>query len=767
MKRMKKKVVAMVTLAMFMMTLLPMAAFAATKVDLDQSYFKTTVENEAVDVNEEFGVELRVNDEKGNGVNTPNGVTYVWLEDENGDVVYDVSYKVQSAWQQGVVLSNGYAFKATGNGTGLQAIKVSKAGEYTLKAGFLLGDNSGDKLATNDKNDLVLLKGSADYDTYQTVSVDKENVTVDKITVAGAKNETEKGGNLLFATSQDPDKAQALVPNGITKLEVNATVAFKKNDNGTDPDKKDQVVTIENRYNNIAIVDAQDKAIEEVKTDNKGNVRFFVRPDASVGDGYYTFTLKAGDASYDLSIKIGEDDKDVKTLEVVDTDATVVAKDEKVLDSVAKFIAKDEKGNVVAPEPLAAAVDVITEPKKNKAEFEVVKVKDEDAYTLQVKDDKELAVGDYVVRVALTKERSSIDLEFTVDKFGEAVDIKFGDVKDAAGTKVENDKVVVDKTYTGEVLLVDKNGVTKRADKATIGVSGDAATSENVTSGTYGFKVAKSIKDTADNNETSVGSEITVTVYDNTVKKNIQKVFTVVDSEDAKTLAFDSEAGKVQENNTVKVTLVDENGDVVKEKADNPFNYYVVSQSNEDANIHVATTENLNKDGKGKITVYSDKETTAEIVVYVQINNKVYGNTLKYTFGAEDVLADTSVVMTLGSTEMLVNNNIVDMKDAAPFAQNNRTYVPFRALGEALGAQVDYDKDAKTVTYTLGGTEIVMTLDSKTYTVNGAEKTMDVAPFAKDNRTYVPVRFVGEALGFKVTGLQNGAGQYVGVAFTK
>ncbi|MDQ9823435.1 hypothetical protein RFZ44_08775, partial [Acinetobacter sp. 163] len=80
---------------------------------------------------------------------------------------------VQSAWQQGVVLNNGYAFRATGNGTDLQAIKVSKAGEYTLKAGFLLGDNSGDKLATNDKNDLVLLKGSADYDTYQTVSVDK------------------------------------------------------------------------------------------------------------------------------------------------------------------------------------------------------------------------------------------------------------------------------------------------------------------------------------------------------------------------------------------------------------------------------------------------------------------------------------------------------------------------------------------------------------------------------------------------------------------
>ena len=604
---------------------------------------------------------------------------------------------------------------------------------------------------------MVLLKGSADYADYQTVSVAAETVTLDKITVANAKNETEKGGSLDFGK----------VANGVNELGVVATVVAKDGAN-----TKDQVVTIENAYDNIAIVDANDKALTEVKADRNGQVKFFVRPDASVGDGYYTFTLTAGDVSYDLTVKIGEDNTDVKTLEVVDTDATVVAKDEKVLDSVAKFIAKDEKGNVVAKSTsdmqALTTVKVLTEPKKNKATFDVEKIDNEDAYTLKVTNGT-LEVGDYVVRVALDGESSSVDLKFTVDKFGEAVDIKFGDVKDSKNSKVENDEVLVGETYTGDVLLVDENGVTKKADKATIGVDGVAVVDTNVTvgSGQYKFKVEKVTTDSAGNNETTVGSEITVTVYDSSVKKNIQKVFTVVESEDAKTLEFDSEAGKVQNNNTVKVSLVDENGNVVKVGNNNPFKYYVVSQSNEDANVYVASAENLNN-GKGKLTVYSDKETTAEIVVYVQTDDKkVYGSTLKYTFGAEDVLADTSVVMTLGSTEMLVNNNIVDMKDAAPFAQNNRTYVPFRALGEALGAQVDYDKDAKTVTYTLGGTKIVMTLDSKTYTVNGKEKTMDVAPFAKDNRTYVPVRFVGEGLGFTVTGLQNGAGQYVGVAFTK
>ncbi|MCW2279009.1 copper amine oxidase N-terminal domain-containing protein, partial [Heliophilum fasciatum] len=33
------------------------------------------------------------------------------------------------------------------------------------------------------------------------------------------------------------------------------------------------------------------------------------------------------------------------------------------------------------------------------------------------------------------------------------------------------------------------------------------------------------------------------------------------------------------------------------------------------------------------------------------------------------------------------------------------------------------------------------------YTVNGMEKSMDVAPYIKNSRTYMPVRYVAEALG--------------------
>jgi len=43
--------------------------------------------------------------------------------------------------------------------------------------------------------------------------------------------------------------------------------------------------------------------------------------------------------------------------------------------------------------------------------------------------------------------------------------------------------------------------------------------------------------------------------------------------------------------------------------------------------------------------------------------------------------------------------------------------------------------------------EAVFTLNSTTYTVNGEQMTMDVAPYLKDGRTYLPVRYVGYALG--------------------
>ena len=284
--------------------------------------------------------------------------------------------------------------------------------------------------------------------------------------------------------------------------------------------------------------------------------------------------------------------------------------------------------------------------------------------------------------------------------------------------------------------------------------------------------VKHDFKISVDNSTDVVGTVIKVKAFDSENGKLVQKELTVVDGLSEYSLAFDSENGPANKENTVNVTVVDEDGNVVD--VDGAKIYaYVDGKSVEDANVEANTnTDNTVNNGKGVIKLYSDVETKADIVVAVvdpkgANNNAIYAGTLSYTFGKENVNAEKSVVMTIGSSDLVVDNNIVT-GDAAPYVADNRTMVPIRALTESFGAKVDYDNDAKTVTIVDGDTTIVMTIGETTYTVNGEEKTMDVAPvIGSSDRTYVPVRFVAEALGYEVTALYAADGTTSSVVFQK
>lgn len=95
--------------------------------------------------------------------------------------------------------------------------------------------------------------------------------------------------------------------------------------------------------------------------------------------------------------------------------------------------------------------------------------------------------------------------------------------------------------------------------------------------------------------------------------------------------------------------------------------------------------------------------------------------------------------------------------DVAPFIQDGRAMAPVRNLAEAMGFEVTWVEPDR-INMVRGDTSISMYVGKHTYTVNGVEKTMDVAPFIEDGRrTLVPVRFVAEELGCRVEydGLSN------------
>lgn len=93
--------------------------------------------------------------------------------------------------------------------------------------------------------------------------------------------------------------------------------------------------------------------------------------------------------------------------------------------------------------------------------------------------------------------------------------------------------------------------------------------------------------------------------------------------------------------------------------------------------------------------------------------------------------------------------------DVQPFFEDGRTMVPFRAVAEALGAEVGYDSG--TVSASLGGKVCRFAIGGDTLTVSDRAtgkvlKTvpLDTSPIEKDGRTCVPVRFLAESLGLTV-----------------
>ncbi len=124
-------------------------------------------------------------------------------------------------------------------------------------------------------------------------------------------------------------------------------------------------------------------------------------------------------------------------------------------------------------------------------------------------------------------------------------------------------------------------------------------------------------------------------------------------------------------------------------------------------------------------------------------------NTLKtmLTGIAVVLLLGTAAVSTLaaeGDLTVKVGGQVVDFPDQEPTIKNDRTLVPVRFVAEALGYDVDWNPDTRSVI--IDGGRIVMTIDSQTATIDGKNVTLDVSPTIINERTMVPLRVVAETL---------------------
>lgn len=93
----------------------------------------------------------------------------------------------------------------------------------------------------------------------------------------------------------------------------------------------------------------------------------------------------------------------------------------------------------------------------------------------------------------------------------------------------------------------------------------------------------------------------------------------------------------------------------------------------------------------------------------------------------------------------------VNFPDEQPFIdKNSRTLVPVRFVSEALGYKVTWDAKNNKVTI-VGSKTIVLTINSKNAVVDGKTVKMDSQAVLKNGRTFVPLRFISEGMGCQVS----------------
>ncbi|AFC30878.1 hypothetical protein PM3016_4096 [Paenibacillus mucilaginosus 3016] len=82
-----------------------------------------------------------------------------------------------------------------------------------------------------------------------------------------------------------------------------------------------------------------------------------------------------------------------------------------------------------------------------------------------------------------------------------------------------------------------------------------------------------------------------------------------------------------------------------------------------------------------------------------------------------------------------------------PLLEDGTTLVQLRPLVEALGVELVWNAQDRTIRGTADGQSFLLTVDSGKAQVNGQEVTLEKAPRIVDGNTLIPLRFVSEATG--------------------
>ena len=113
---------------------------------------------------------------------------------------------------------------------------------------------------------------------------------------------------------------------------------------------------------------------------------------------------------------------------------------------------------------------------------------------------------------------------------------------------------------------------------------------------------------------------------------------------------------------------------------------------------------------------------------------------------------ETKTIITIGSQTLeKVMNGVRTVKnmDSAPYIKRGRTMLPLRYLAEAIGYKVFWLNETRTVVIVDLGLRVEIPVDTNLIIVNGVKYTSDVNPEIVNHRTMLPIANIARALGLK------------------
>ncbi|MGI6575359.1 MAG: stalk domain-containing protein [bacterium] len=406
--------------------------------------------------------------------------------------------------------------------------------------------------------------------------------------------------------------------------------------------------------------------------------------------------------------------------------------------------------------------EVVTEPEDSDLDEDFALAADDGFLKVTVGEGELEEEGNYTIRAKLDNGRY-VDVKFEVKEQGDIVELQLSYKQKALA--------LGQKSSTPTVKLVDADGVKRNADLSdvTFVVSDSRMIQNNINEEVKDLHGKGQIIATDDDKRAGT---LTITAIDRS--ENVTGTYTMEIGVEA--MSFDVVVPElvVDEDNDLEVQFYDANGNAVAlgDDASNVVFDYVVIKKPAGAIVSVDEASNFEKNlretGKSTVTVSSNETGVVEVQFIIEADlkdedgedvTKYFTNRVSLPFGvaAEDeVEGAEKVVLTIGSNIAVVDG-VAQEFDAPAFIEGGRTYVPFRFIAEAFGAEVDWtpkDGPTETVFLTRGDMEVSIGIGDSflTVTTDGEAEVQafDGAAQIKEGRTFLPFRAIAEAFGAEV-----------------